>query len=511
MHTDEAVHGIKFGNLLEDGQYRYNKNEYHGPTLNYFTLPVAWLKSRSSINEMDAASLRKVPAFFGMVLLLLPLLLIKRLGWSNVLAICLLFALSPIMVYYSRYYIQEILLVCFTFGAIIAGFHFIRTQKTAWIFLFGILIGLMHATKETFIINLGMMLAAFLITLLLRFSSIEEIRASLKKIKQRDVMVMLIGAVMVSITFYSSFFSNWQGIIDSFTTYKTYFDRAGEPVTHLHPWYYYFNLLLYKKGAEGMIWTEVWIVLLSLVGIFALFQRKEKIRLSNSRYLLYFICFYTVLTSIVYSLIPYKTPWNLMQFFFGFIVLAGYGMIYLFKRSSKKMIRLLFIVIITIMTGNLGWQSYKLNFGSPAQPSHPYVYAHTSDSLNKVVEKVYQIAEAHPDNKNMYIEVIFPRHGYWPLPWYLRDFPNVGWWNHVDLKNPAAPLIIASEEMEEALIKKLYKVPPPGERHLYIPLFKQTMYLRPGVPVKGYLRKDIWDLYKQSQTRQTANDSESQL
>ena len=34
MHTDEAVHAIKFAKLLEDGLYRYDPDEYHGPTLN---------------------------------------------------------------------------------------------------------------------------------------------------------------------------------------------------------------------------------------------------------------------------------------------------------------------------------------------------------------------------------------------------------------------------------------------------------------------------------------------
>ncbi|MCB0293433.1 MAG: hypothetical protein KDH97_24480, partial [Calditrichaeota bacterium] len=43
MHTDEAVHAVKFGALLEEGFYEYDPFEYHGPTLNYFTLIPAWL------------------------------------------------------------------------------------------------------------------------------------------------------------------------------------------------------------------------------------------------------------------------------------------------------------------------------------------------------------------------------------------------------------------------------------------------------------------------------------
>ena len=36
MHTDEAVHAVKFGMLLEDGVYRYDRVEYHGPKESLF-------------------------------------------------------------------------------------------------------------------------------------------------------------------------------------------------------------------------------------------------------------------------------------------------------------------------------------------------------------------------------------------------------------------------------------------------------------------------------------------
>ena len=33
MHNDEAVNGIKFGQLWDHGGYKYDPNEYHGPSL----------------------------------------------------------------------------------------------------------------------------------------------------------------------------------------------------------------------------------------------------------------------------------------------------------------------------------------------------------------------------------------------------------------------------------------------------------------------------------------------
>ena len=38
MHNDEAVNAVKFGQLWEGGVYRYDPNEYHGPSLFYATL-----------------------------------------------------------------------------------------------------------------------------------------------------------------------------------------------------------------------------------------------------------------------------------------------------------------------------------------------------------------------------------------------------------------------------------------------------------------------------------------
>ena len=39
MHHDEANQAVKFGTLLEKGEYRYDKNDHHGPSLYYLTLP----------------------------------------------------------------------------------------------------------------------------------------------------------------------------------------------------------------------------------------------------------------------------------------------------------------------------------------------------------------------------------------------------------------------------------------------------------------------------------------
>ena len=41
LHTDEAVHAQNYNRMLERGFYKYDPNEYHGPTLNYLTFILA--------------------------------------------------------------------------------------------------------------------------------------------------------------------------------------------------------------------------------------------------------------------------------------------------------------------------------------------------------------------------------------------------------------------------------------------------------------------------------------
>jgi hypothetical protein len=115
-----------------------------------------------------------------------------------------------------------------------------------------------------------------------------------------------------------------------------------------------------------------------------------------------------------------------------------------------------------------------------------------------MVQRVEEIARVHENGHSIHIQVICHGSDYWPLPWYLRSFTNVGWWDKVDESVPSASIIIASASMEEELIRKLYQLPPPGKKNLYVPLFDTYMELRPQVELRGYVRKDLWDRFQQS-------------
>ncbi len=496
MHGDEAVHAIKFGQLLEQGFYRYDSFEYHGPTLNYLTLIPAWLGSEHTLTQVKESTLRVVPVFFGTLLVLSAAILVNGLGKTAASIAALLTAISPAMAYYSRYYIQEMLLVCFTFAVLACGYRYLRRPGGGWAIATGVFLGLMHATKETSVIAWAAMLLALMLIAAERSKKegLSILVTCTNAVKGRHVAAALCAAAVVSILFFSSFFSNAQGVLDSVLTYKTYLSRAGHDPAHIHPWHYYLNVLAFFSLDAGTnpVWSEALILLLAMIGGVAAFQRRACSRADAD--LPRFLTWYALFMTIFYSLIPYKTPWNLISFLHAMILLAGFGAAALMQMLSHKIARMLVMALMIFAGTHLAWQAYLANFKYYEDPANPYVYAHPVNDVFAIVKRVEEIARIHPDGSSLYMQVICPGDDYWPLPWYLRAFRNIGWWNQVDEGVAAAPLILASPKVEPALLRRLYELPPPGQRHLYVPLFNNTyMELRPRVELRGYVRKEWWD------------------
>jgi uncharacterized protein (TIGR03663 family) len=155
MHNDEGVNGIKFGQLWGHGGYQYDPNEHHGPSLPYATLALGRLTGApQDFDQFTESRLRFVTVLFGIGLILLLPLVADGLGRKATLWAALFTAVSPAVVFYSRYYIHEVLLVFFTFLALAAGWRYSRSRRLGWALLAGAGVGLMHATKETFLITL---------------------------------------------------------------------------------------------------------------------------------------------------------------------------------------------------------------------------------------------------------------------------------------------------------------------------------------------------------------------
>lgn len=489
MHCDEAVNAIKFGRLLETGYYKYNPRHYHGPTLNYFTLSEAGLSSAKNFSDVTETDLRNVPVAFGILLVVLVFLLADGLGWLASFFAALLTVVSAAFVFYSRYYIHEMLLVCFTFGVIVCLWRYARSSSIIWALSAGVFMGLAACTKETFVISFVSMAAAFVLVFGAACKSV------VKSIKPLHVFAGLAAAVTITVLLYTSFFSNPAGILDFFRSYSHYLVRAGGDQIHCHRWYYYLRILTYAGYPGSVTGSEVFIVLLAVTGL-VFTVRKTNLAGVNLK-LVRFIAFYTIIMTLVYSVIPYKTPWCLLGMLHGMILLAGTGAAAIIRSLPNMLWRVLVGVVLAAGVGHLAWHSYMGSYKYHADPRNPYVYAHTTEDVLIVKQRLETIAKLHPDGRNMYLQVIFEKNDYWPLPWYLRNFKRVGWYDSVDRDSACAEVIITSPSMEQALAGKLYDLSRKEKCGLYVPLFADYIQLRPGVEMRGFVVKDLWDRFEQ--------------
>src|SRR5690606_24585196 len=84
------------------------------------------------------------------------------LGRMGTALALLLAAVSPMMVYYSRYFIMEMLLVLLVGITLLAFWRYSQGGSRFWLLLGGASLGFQHATKETFILNVGALFCGWL-------------------------------------------------------------------------------------------------------------------------------------------------------------------------------------------------------------------------------------------------------------------------------------------------------------------------------------------------------------
>ncbi|HRH45423.1 MAG TPA: glycosyltransferase family 39 protein [Pyrinomonadaceae bacterium] len=123
LHHDEGVNGYFLINLFRNGDYKYDPSNYHGPTLYYISLAF------TKLFGLETFSIRASVAVFGVLMVAMVLCLRKYLGTFGSIVAALLVALSPGMVYISRYFIHEIFFVVCSLGIVLGVLFFIEGRK----------------------------------------------------------------------------------------------------------------------------------------------------------------------------------------------------------------------------------------------------------------------------------------------------------------------------------------------------------------------------------------------
>jgi uncharacterized protein (TIGR03663 family) len=483
LHHDEGVNGNFLVRLVREGAYQYDPKNYHGPTLYYFAALIPWITkilfgaSARDTYGLTTFTIRLIPVLFGLGTIALVFLLRRKLGTVATLSAGLMLAVSPGAVYLSRYFIHETLFVFFTLGIVVAVVWFYEERNPSYLIPAGASAALLLATKETAMISIGVLLIALALTAAYmtvnRRGQPRRYRESrgLSRISEQfggttsfvtGIVLAFIVFQVLYLLFYSSFFTNYKGIYDSLQTFAVW-TRTGREA-HVHP------------PSQYLIWLvrqESTLLFLGALGaVIAVLKPKNALAL--------FCALWSFGLIAAYSLVPYKTPWLVLNFVIPLALIAGYTIqeIYEFDHQQLRLVSVVLLVAIGIAT----YQSIDLNFVNydNDKEKYVYVYAHTTRPTLDLVTQVEQIAKENQGGQTG-ISIISP--DYWPLPWYLRNFSRVGYYGR--MAATSEPIIIASEaqkpEMEATFGETYRQVPSKAD--------DGSFELRPGVKLLLYVRR----------------------
>jgi uncharacterized protein (TIGR03663 family) len=491
LHHDEGVNGNFLVTLVREGKYFYDPQNYHGPTLYYFSAIIPWIvrffggKAAGDTYGLTTFNIRLVTVLFGVATIWLALLLRKRIGEIGALSAAALIAISPGAVYLSRYFIHESLFVFFTLGIVVAALKYYDTGRSVYLILASISTALMVATKETWIMN-GPVLLIALVTTSVYFRLRDKIdrKRAVDELSFRErlqtttdrlggpiqittvALVAFAVFILVAVFFYSSFFTNYpKGVADGFKTLNLWRQRTHE---HEHPWYQYIYWLVLEEG--------VVMVLAGIGTLIAVWRADNRLAL--------FLALWSFGLLAAYSLVGYKTPWISLNFIVPLALTSGYTLEVAYQKLREYQQAQLLLIPAVLIAGFCGYQLYQLNFVHYDDDQLPYVYAHTKRQMLTMLDEIDRIAQKNGTGTDTGIAIVSP--DYWPAPWYFRDYKKVGYYGNIVPTNE--PIIIGSMAQEDQL-KAAY-----SDRYdrLNSGLDENGDYpLRPGVDLLLYVRRDV--------------------
>lgn len=387
LHSDEAVNFSFVGQVERLGYYPYSHLNYHGPSLFYLMrLLMRWFGD-------SELALRSATILCGILLLPALLPLRKLLSDRFVLIAVLLMALSSSLVFYSRYAIHEMLLLLATEVFAVSIFVWLESNSRAALYWGMSALALMIATKETFVVGLVM-------TGLGIFTSFGFRRP----LKQFDActnhFVRAMGlALFLVLAIYTGGFQWGQGLNELGLALPSWIGRSNSEPGYFHPFSYYALML---SAAEPQLWLAF---ILPLVFF-------DKFRAADSRFLR-FVTVWGVSGFLIYSFIPYKTPWLAINFILPLVFALAWWLSESFDAWPRgKTIGAVLLVSVAALSAK---NAIRYNFEIPYGPENPYAHYNTSTEVTEVVKAVDGYLTTHPNAR-----ILIGFKNYWPFPYYLR-------------------------------------------------------------------------------------------
>lgn len=423
FHADEAVQAAIFQDFVK-GEYRYDPHHYHGPLPHY--LNRIWLKG-ADLNEWQ---FRVVPVMVGTLLVLAVALSLWREDRKAALIGAVLAASSPMLVFFSRFGLHESLFVLSGFLATWAVAVFFQKPGVVTAVVAGVVTAVVAAGKETVVLFVAGWVVAGLSGGWFKLRTFRYAPAGLLAFVV--ALLLLFGGT---------------GFVDFWRSYFVYQTDPG----HQKPFWYFLWVLAPSARWSGEPWF--WL------GLIALAFRPKPMPVTVR-----FMGLSGLLSLLFFSLIPYKTPWLLMLPLALCLPAAGW----IFGQSKWPVQAALGALVL--WQTSCAWRVSQKEFWDSRIP---LVYSPSSYQMPAF--RAY-LQKANGDRP---IAVIGTN--YWPLPWYLRGFTKVGYFEEIPAELPPgyATYLLCDEAME--------KSGPAGEERLWgvrTDYLMKSLVISPGGPDK---------------------------
>ena len=437
-HSDEGVNGWFVEKLLQSGFYRYDPENYHGP-LHYYLLAAARL-----LFGRNLWSLRLPTVVFGAAAVWLAARCEDALGRRTAWAAALLLAVSPAMVLYSRWAIHESDFLFFSLLAFRGLCRWSVRPAPLAVWQVGIGAAGLLLTKEVWIVHVVCAGAAWV---LWRQSRRWLPELPMARPPWREAAVVAGACLAVTALFYAGFGRDPAGLSRFFAPFTIWTDRAIEGAGHEKPWHYWLGLLArYEQPA-----------LLGLAASpLAALLAPPALRL---------LAIYAGGIFVAYSLVPYKTPWCVLQLVWPLAFTAAWAIERGAARLRRPALGTTAVLLLAVASAAFAWRVNALRYDDEAEP---YVYVQTYRNGLAPVQWLLRAAERDPSLREAPIHVVMGLS--WPIPWLLSDFTHTGHWTAQRLPEGDAIALFVDEPNRAAVEARL------RHRYLVVPFDPSTVH-----------------------------------
>lgn len=416
MHHDESLHAYYAWQFFVGRGYSYNPL-MHGP-LQFEVVPVFYLLF--GVGEFAARFLAVV---LGTVLIALPYFLRHHLSRPGALLASLMLAVSPSLVYFSRFIRDDIYLACFALLLFICVVGYLETHKLRYLYLGSATMALAMASME------AAYLLFFIFGTFIIFEAVREYLSARQgpvitafKATSLDAWLTAVSIfVVLTVLFYSTFFTNPYGIWDTRYGFKgltnpnrqdilgglTYWQAQHAVQRGGQPWFYYLLVLpLYEQLA----------VVFGVAGALYALVHRSLVRT--------FLVWWAAGSLLLYSWAGEKMPWLSIHITLPLILLAALflGDIVSYRRGWRLLLAgSMFAALFALEVHS----TFALNYRDGANPTEMLIYVQTSQDVPNVANEISQLSHSRFGGTSMPIGLDSNDVGGWPFIWYLRDYPNV--------------------------------------------------------------------------------------